>query len=366
MIWHNNWINDNLAHRIVCTCSYNITAQSLFNSARFLFWLYNGCCWELLHWTLVGSLALVVEAVHFSSARKAGGPSQPFSSWIWDLVLRRSHMCNLYQFVMRQGPIPKLGFEMHWTRVSLWLCNGCCWELLHWTLVGSLVLVVEAVHFSSARKAAGGPSQPFSSWIWDLVLRRSHTCNLYQFVMRQGPIPKLGFEMLWTCVSWWLCNGCCWELLHWTLVGSLVLLVEAVHFSSARKAGGPSQPFSSWIWDLVLRRSHTCSICHAAGSHSKAWLWNALNMCFFVTLQRLLLRVAALDACWVASSRGRSGPFQQCKKSGRAKSAVLELDLRLGVTALPHVQPVSICHAAGSHSKAWLWNALNMSFFVTL
>ena len=77
-------------------------------------------------------------------------------------------------------------------------------------------------------------------------------------------------------------------------------------------------------------------------------------MCFFVTLQRLLLRVAALDACWVASSLGRSGPFQQCKKSGRAKSAVLELDLRLGVTALPHVQSVSICHAAGSHSKAWL------------
>ena len=56
-----------------------------------------------------------------------------------------------------------------------------------------------------------------------------------------------------------------------------------------------------------------------------------------MTLQRLLLRVAALDACWVASSLGRSGPFQQCKKSGRAKSAVLELDLRLGVTALPHV-----------------------------
>ena len=259
MIWHNNWINDNLAHRIVCACSYNITAQSRFNSARFLFWLYNGCCWELLHWTLVGSLVLVVEAVHFSSARKAGGPSQPFSSWIWDLVLRRSHTCNLYLFVMRQGPIPKLGFEMLWTCVSWWLCNGCCWELLHWTLVGSLVLLVEAVHFSSARKA-GGPSQPFSSWIWDLVLRRSHTCNLYLFVMRQGPIPKLGFEMLWTCVSLWLCNGCCWELLHWTLVGSLVLLVEAVHFSSARKAGGPSQPFSSWIWDLVLRRSHMCNL----------------------------------------------------------------------------------------------------------
>ena len=35
--------------------------------------------------------------------------------------------------------------------------------------------------------------------------------------------------------------------LHWTLVGSLVLLVEAVHFSSARKAGGPSQPLLNQI-----------------------------------------------------------------------------------------------------------------------
>ena len=51
--------------------------------------------------------------------------------------------------------------------------------------------------------------------------------------------------------------GCLWLLwsmnlsdclfLHWTLVGSLVLLVEAVHFSSARKAGGPSQPLLNQI-----------------------------------------------------------------------------------------------------------------------
>ena len=51
--------------------------------------------------------------------------------------------------------------------------------------------------------------------------------------------------------------GCIWFLrsmnlsdclfLHWTLVGSLVLLVEAVHFSSARRAGGPSQPLLNQI-----------------------------------------------------------------------------------------------------------------------
>ena len=45
--------------------------------------------------------------------------------------------------------------------------------------------------------------------------------------------------------------------LHWTLVGSLVLLVEAVHFSSARKAGGPSQPllnqFETWCYGAPIR-----------------------------------------------------------------------------------------------------------------
>ena len=46
------------------------------------------------------------------------------------------------------------------------------------------------------------------------------------------------------------------------------------------------------------------------------------------------LLVSALDACWVAGSLGRSGPFQQCKKGGWAKSAALESNLRLGVTAL--------------------------------
>ena len=64
--------------------------------------------------------------------------------------------------------------------------------------------------------------------------------------------------------------GCLWLLwsmnlsdclfLHWTLVGSLVLLVEAVHFSSARKAGGPSQPllnlgvkFETWCYGAPTR-----------------------------------------------------------------------------------------------------------------
>ena len=42
-------------------------------------------------------------------------------------------------------------------------------------------------------------------------------------------------------------------------------------------------------------------------------------------IARLLRVAAALDACWVAGSLGRSGPFQQCKKNWRAKSAALEI-----------------------------------------
>ena len=157
--------------------------------------------------------------------------------------------------------------------------------------------------------------------------------------------------------------GCIWLLwsmnlsdclfLHWTLVGSLVLLVEAVHFSSARRAGGPSQPLLNQIWDLVLRRSYKDKLFKVRKIWKKMLtmdlqcVFTDLGLkrcrsdigCFWLHLVSLehefiWLLVSALDACWVASSLGRSGPFQQCKKGGWAKSAVLESNLRLGVTAL--------------------------------
>ena len=59
-------------------------------------------------------------------------------------------------------------------------------------------------------------------------------------------------------------------------------------------------------------------------SGCRTWFCTCL---FQLLIARLLLvaAAAALDACWVASSLGRSGPFQQCKKNGRAKSAALEI-----------------------------------------
>ena len=104
-----------------------------------------------LHWTLVGSLVLSVEAVHFSSARRAGGPSRPL----------------LGQTLQSWKDLKKM----------LPIDIGCIWlvaldhELsnclsLHWTLVGSLVLSVEG--------------QPLLNQIWDLVLRRSYKDKLFK------------------------------------------------------------------------------------------------------------------------------------------------------------------------------------------
>ena len=146
---------------------------------------------------------------------------------------------------------------------------------LHWTLVGSLVLLVEAVHFSSARKA-GGPSQPFLNQIWDLVLRRSYKDHLFKVRRIWEKMLTMSLQCVFIALGLKRCRsdiGCFWLPLvafgcsgAWIyltacfctgrLLGSLVLLVEAVHFSSARKAGGPSQPLLNQIWDLVLRRSY--------------------------------------------------------------------------------------------------------------
>ena len=115
-----------------------------------------------LHWALVGSLVLLVEAVHFSSARRAGGPSQPLLNQIWDLVLRRSYKDHLFKVRKMWKKMFTLGFQCMFIALGVKRCRsdigcfGCFGGMnlsdclsLHWTLVGSLVLLVEAVHFSS-------------------------------------------------------------------------------------------------------------------------------------------------------------------------------------------------------------------------
>ena len=103
-------------------------------------------------------------------------------------------------------------------------------------------------------------------------------------------------------------------------------MVEAVHFSSARKTGGPSQPLSR----LYLRLGVTALLqLKADGARGSFTCLDEelgfVHVCSSFLIARLLRVAAALDACWVASSLGRSGPFQQCKKNGRAKSAALEI-----------------------------------------
>ena len=179
-----------------------------------------------LHWTLVGSLVLLVEAVHFSSARRAGGPSQPLLNQIWDLVLRRSYKDHLFKVRKMWKKMFTLGFQCMFIALGVKRCRsdiGCIWLLwsmifsdclfLHWTLVGSLVLLVEAVHFSSARRA-GGPSQPFLNQIWDLVLRRSYKDHLFKVRKMWKKMFTLGFQCMFIAlgVKWCRsdigCFGC--------------------------------------------------------------------------------------------------------------------------------------------------------------
>ena len=100
---------------------------------------------------------------------------------------------------------------------------------LHWTLVGSLVLSVEG--------------QPLLNQIWDLVLRRSYKDKLFKVRKIWKKMLTMGLQWVFIALGLKRCDiGCLWLLwimnlsnclsLHWTLVGSLVLSVEAVHFSS--------------------------------------------------------------------------------------------------------------------------------------
>ena len=81
------------------------------------------------------------------------------------------------------------------------------------------------------------------------MLRRSYKDHLFKVRKMWKKMFTLGSQCMFIalgvkrCRYWllwllWSMNLSDCLSLHWTLVGSLVLLVEAVHFSSARRAGG--------------------------------------------------------------------------------------------------------------------------------
>ena len=241
---------------------------------------------------------------------------------------------------------------------------GCFWlplVALEHEFIWLLVSALDACWVASSLGRSGPFQQLLLNQIWDLVLRRSYKDKLFKVRKIWKKMLTMSLQCVFIALGLKRCRsdiGCFWlplVALEHEFIWLLVSALDACWVASSLGRSGPFQQLLlNQIWDLVLRRSYKDKLFKVRKIWKKMLTMSlqcvfiALGLkrcrsdigCFWLPLVALehefiWLLVSALDACWVASSLGRSGPFQQCKKGGWAKSAALESNLRLGVTALP-------------------------------